>query len=175
MNALFVDESKARGYTMVAALAVEKDVGRLRRDIRSLVLPGQRSIHFTKERDERKRLILSRFVEFGARAQIFHCATKNDVLGRERCLTGLVAFAVARSHTKIVIERDESIEQSDRRILFREVKHYGLTGALTYSLEAPHREPLLWVSDAIAWSYTKGGDWKRRIEPMIAGVIEMSQ
>ncbi|MGK0741654.1 hypothetical protein ACSHWG_07215 [Leucobacter sp. Z1108] len=175
MNALFVDESKARGYTMVAALAAEKDVGKLRRDIRSLVLPGQRSIHFTKERDERKRLILSRFVEFGTRAQIFHCATKNDALGRERCLAGLVSFAAAQSHTKIVIERDESIEHSDRRILFREVKHHGLTGALTYSLEAPHIEPLLWVADAIAWSYTKGGDWKRRIEPMVAGVIKLSQ
>jgi hypothetical protein len=26
---------------------------------------------------------------------------------------------------------------------------------------------MLWAADAIAWSYTKGGDWLRRVSPMI--------
>lgn len=168
-----MDESKTKGYTMVAALVVPDVVSTLRRDVRSLVLPGQRRIHFTKERGERKRLILSRFTEFGVQAHVFHCATKNDVAGREACLAGLVAFAADRSHSKIVIERDESIEQSDRRTLFREVERHGLTGSLAYALEAPHLEPLLWVADAIAWSHTKGGDWKRRVDPLIAGFTRL--
>ena len=82
MSILFVDESKAKGYTMVAALVVPGDVTSLRRDVRSLVLPGQRRIHFTKEQPERKRLILSRLTAFGAQAQVFHCATKSQVRGR---------------------------------------------------------------------------------------------
>lgn len=73
-----------------------------------------------------------------------------------------------------MLERDESIEQADRRILFREVRKLGLADALTYAFEAPHLEPLLWTADAIAWSYAKGGDWRRRAESMIAGVTMQS-
>lgn len=169
MSTLFVDESKAKGYTMVAAVVVSNDVTTLRREVRELVLPGQRRIHFTKERDDRKRLILSKFTTFGVQAQIFHSPAKNDAAGREACLTALVEHASKHAHTKIVLERDESIEQSDRRTLFREVHKHGLTEALSYALEPPHLEPLLWIADAIAWSYTKGGDWNRRIEPLVAG------
>ena len=146
MSILFVDESKAKGYTMVAALVVPGDVTSLRRDVRSLVLPGQRRIHFTKEQPERKRLILSRLTAFGAQAHVFHCTTKSQVLGRETCLTGIVAHAAEHAHTKIVIERDESIEKSDRQILFREARRHGLGDTLNYELEAPHQEPLLWLS-----------------------------
>lgn len=155
MSILFVDESKAKGYTMVAALVVPGDATSLRRDVRSLVLPGQRRIHFTKEQPERKRLILSRLTAFGAQAQVFHCAAKSQLLGREACLTGIVAHAAEHAHTKIVIERDESIEKADRQILFREVRRHGLGDILSYAHEVPHQEPLLWVADAIAWSYTK--------------------
>lgn len=174
MSILFVDESKAKGYTMVAALVVPGDVTSLRRDVRSLVLPGQRRIHFTKEQPERKRLILSRLTAFGAQAQVFHCATKSQILGREACLTGIVAHAAEHAHTKIVIERDESIEKADRQILFREVRRHGLGDILSYALEVPHQEPLLWVADAIAWSYTKGGEWKKRADPLIAGITKLS-
>jgi len=170
VSILFADESKTKGYTMVAALVAPGDVASLRRDVRSLVLPGQRRIHFTKEQPERKRLILSRLTAFGAQTHVFHCAAKSQVRGRDVCLTGIVAHAAEHSHTKIVIERDESIEKSDRQILFREVRRHGLGDALSYTLEAPHLEPLLWVADAIAWSYTKGGEWKQRADPLIAGI-----
>lgn len=173
MSILFVDESKVKGYTMVAAVVVPGDVARLRRDVRSLVLPGQRRIHFTKERPERKRLILSRLTSFGAQAHVFHCVAKSQVRGREACLTGIVAHAAQHAHTKIVIERDESVERSDRQILFREVRRQGLGDALSYALEAPHNEPLLWVADAIAWGYTKGGEWKHRVDPMISGITKL--
>lgn len=105
---------------------------------------------------------------------MLHCATKNQVLGRDACLTGIVAHAAQNSHTKIVIERDESIEKADHQTLFREVRRHGLGGTLSYALEAPHQEPLLWVADVIAWSYTKGGEWKKRADPLIAGVTQLS-
>ena len=93
MNVFFVDESKVKGYTMVAAIIRDDAVSALRRGVRSLVLPGQRRIHFTKERDERKRLILSRLIPLGVRAQVFYCAAKSAVVGREVCLTAIEAYA----------------------------------------------------------------------------------
>lgn len=174
MSMLFVDESKTKGYTMAAALVTPDDVTVLRRNVRSLVLPGQRRIHFTKEQPERKRLILSRLISFGAQAHVFQCLTKSQIVGRDACLSGIVAHAAQHSHTKIVIERDESIEKADRQILFREVKRHRLEGTLSYSLEVPHQEPLLWVADAIAWSYTKGGEWRKRADPLIAEITKLS-
>ncbi len=159
---------------MVAALGVSNDLARIRRDIRKLVLPGQRRIHFTKEHPDRKRLILSRLTATGVTAQIFHCTTKDPVRGRNICLAEIVAYAAEGSFTKLVIERDESIEKSDRQTLFREVRRHGLTDELNYVLETPYQEPLLWVADAIAWSYTKGGEWRQRVDPLIAGITILS-
>lgn len=173
MSILFVDESKSKGYTMVAALIEPGDVDRLRRGVRSLVLPGQRRIHFTKEQLGRKRLILSRLTSLGIQAQVFHCATKIPTSGRDACLTGIVSHAAQSLDTKIVIERDESIEKADRQILYREVRRHNLDGLLNYAFESPHQEPLLWVADAIAWSYTKGGDWKKRAKPLISGITSV--
>lgn len=159
---------------MVAAVVAAADVVSLRREVRSLVLPGQRRIHFTKEQPERKRLILSRLTSLGVQAQVFHCATKNQFHGRDVCLSGIVAFAAKQGHSRIVIERDESIEKSDRQILFREVRQNGCDEALSYALESPHQEPLLWVADAVAWSYAKGGEWKQRSDVIVTEVTRLS-
>jgi len=142
--------------------------------VRSLVLPGQRRIHFTKERDERKRLILSKLIALGVRVQVFHCAAKRAVDGREVCLAALVAHAAEQKCFRIVFERDESIEHADRKFLYGEVRKRGLADVLKYDFKAPHDEPLLWIPDAIAWSHVKGGDWKRRIKLLVGGVEELA-
>lgn len=173
MSTLFVDESKSKGYTMVAAVVVGEDIATIRQEIRALVLRGQRRIHFTKESDPRKRLVLARLVELKVQAHVFHCDAKSDARGREACLVGLVSHAAKHAHTRIVLERDESVEQADRRILYREVERHGIGGAVTYGLETAHQEPLLWIADAIAWSHTKGGEWRRRIRPLIASSTKL--
>ncbi|GHF77951.1 hypothetical protein FHX82_004368 [Amycolatopsis bartoniae] len=33
--------------------------------------------------------------------------------------------------------------------------------------------PLLWVPDAVAWCYGAGGDWRRRVMPIVSKVIEV--
>ena len=174
MSVLFVDESKTKGYTMVAAIIADDEVSALRREVRSLVLPGQRRIHFTKERDKRKRLILSRLVDLGVRAQVFYCAAKSAVVGREACLAALISYAAEQKCFKIVFECDESIERADRKFLYGEVRKRGLANVVKYDFKAPRDEPLLWIPDAIAWSYVKGGDWRRRITPLVNGIEELS-
>ena len=170
MGILFVDESKSRGYTMVAAAVDPRDLTALRRELRALVLPGQRRVHFTKESDSRKRTVVSRLTELGVRAYLVRSSDPGEASARADCLSQLVAAAVRDGHTRIVLERDESIERSDRRVLYSEVERRGLHGSVTYDHEAAHQEPLLWIADAIAWSHTKGGDWRRRIEPLLVGV-----
>ncbi len=173
MSTLYVDESKSKGYTMVAAVVVPGDAAALRQEIRKLIVSGRR-IHFTKESPQHKRKILSRLTELGVQAHVFHCDSKNDAIGRENCLIRLVAHAAEHAHTRIVLERDESIDKTDRRILYREVNNRGLGNSLSYELEQAQQEPLLWIADAIAWSYTKGGDWKRRAGALIVSTTHLA-
>lgn len=167
MSSLFVDESKAKGYTMVAVAVATHDASTLRQQMRALVLPGQRRIHFTNESDSRRRVILSRLRDLGMQADVVHSDDRSELAARMSCLAAIVDLAASRGHERIVLERDDSIEQIDRRFLFDRVNRHGLRAALSYTHETAHQEPLLWAADALAWSWTKGGDWRRRIAPML--------
>jgi len=57
---VYVDESKARGYYIVATATAIGDVQASERALRDLLKPGQRRIHFKSESDSRRRQILSR-------------------------------------------------------------------------------------------------------------------
>ena len=164
---MFVDESKSRIYTMVAAVVVPGDQTALRRDVRTLVLPGQRRLHFTNESDSRRRHILATLERLGVRAHVVQSDHKREAAGREACHRDLVALAARDGHERIVFERDESIEHADRRILYDAVRRLGAGDAISYAHETAHQEPLLWIADAIAWSHARGGDWRRRVQPLI--------
>lgn len=55
---------------------------------------------------------------------------------------------------------------ADRRLI-ASVLHEERNTDLKYQHAAPHEYPLLWVSDAVAWCYSNGGDWMRRAEPLV--------
>src|SRR5690606_17315246 len=54
---IFVDETKAKGYVVVAVLCPDEALALARRTIGRLILPGQRSVHMKNERVRRRRLI----------------------------------------------------------------------------------------------------------------------
>ncbi|MEN9714856.1 MAG: hypothetical protein RJA35_323 [Actinomycetota bacterium] len=56
----YVDESKARGYIMVAVICDNEKSPGIRRTLQELRLPGQRRIHMRKESPKRQREILSK-------------------------------------------------------------------------------------------------------------------
>jgi len=56
---IFVDETKDRGYLIAASVVLPRDLQPARAALRALLLPGQRRIHFTKEKDPRRRAILA--------------------------------------------------------------------------------------------------------------------
>lgn len=173
MSLIYVDESKVKGYTMVTTNIDSRFKNATEKTLRAQLLPGQRRIHFTKESPARRRHFLSKLEKLDFQANVFHCATKNHAHGRHACLVALIDHAAKVGCTRISFEREASVEAADRRTLFSELKKHGLASSLAYSFEEPHREPLLWVSDAIAWCYTKGGDWRRRVTPLISGITEV--
>jgi len=55
----FLDESKRRGLLLAASVVQPRGLGPARTALRRPCLPGQSRLHFTKERDELRRRILT--------------------------------------------------------------------------------------------------------------------
>lgn len=138
-----------------------------------LLKPGQRRLHFKSESDSRRRQILSRMCELEVRVSVWVVRKKPDKEARPMSLGALVEDAVRDGVAQIFIERDESLERADRRLIASIVRRERAS-ELLYRHVAPHEHPLLWVSDAVAWCYSSGGDWIRRVEPIVESrVIRM--
>ncbi len=95
---------------------------------------------------------------------LLYQAAKNDAAGRKACLSAIVRD-IASSAERLVVERDESTLKFDRQVLFDATRRHGCTDSLTYELFAPHEDPLLWIPDAVAWAWVKGGEWKDAVTP----------
>jgi hypothetical protein len=54
--AVFVDESRARGYLLVAVFANSADLPWTRKHVKTLRLPRQRRLHFTTESKPHRKL-----------------------------------------------------------------------------------------------------------------------
>lgn len=170
-DVVFVDESKANSYILAATATSNRTRRDSEKALRSLLKPGQRRIHFKSESNDRRRLILANMCDLELSSYVWMVSGVADKTGRPLCMEAL-ARAVMKSQVRsIVIERDESLVSADRRVIaqvMREHQH----ADVTYSHVEPQSSPLLWVSDAVAWSVAKGGDWRRRIAPLTQGRIE---
>lgn len=166
---IFVDESKVGGYTLVAACVVPSDLADTRRLMRGLLLPGQRRLHFSDERDSRRRQILDTIHASGVRSRIYACRSKAELTARQACLAKVAADAAEMSAELIVIERDDSTMSHDRRTLFQHLRG----SELRYEHKRPYEDSLLWIPDAVAWSWTKGGVWRKRIEDAVEAVEQL--
>jgi hypothetical protein len=160
---VFVDESKAKGLLMAATACDAAEVNAHHRTMASLLMPRERRIHFTKEAPARRRKILGVLAEFGLDVRLYQ-AEKNNAAGREACLNAVVGD-VADSAERLVVERDETTVTFDKQVLFHAARKYGCSDSLHYELLAAHADPLLWVPDAVAWSWMKGGEWRGLVAP----------
>jgi hypothetical protein len=167
---VYVDESERHDYLLCAFL-VRSDVGRLRRAVRAMCQPGQRRVHFAKESPARRRAVLSALTDLGVQARIYR--SPNSVKrSRELCLDALVGDIAAAGAERLVIESRETMDHLDDRVIKAALRRIG-TGELTFGHAGAHEEPLLWVPDAIVWAVGRGGDWRRRAEPLLEKVVDL--
>jgi hypothetical protein len=160
---IFVDETKARAFILVAVRVDNRDVARLRRGMRGLLMPGQERIHFTKERDKRRRVILAELAQH--RLQVLTITSKHPDhgLARAKCLNALVELVARANNAHIVVEVDDSLAAQDARLLARAMQRLSLHRQVSFELASPRQDSGLWAADAIAWAVNRRGDWLRRI------------
>ena len=86
----------------------------------------------------------------------------DNAAGRGACLAAIVRDNASTAH-RLVVERDESTYDFDRRTLTAAVRQHECRDTLRWDLLARKEDPLLWVPDAVAWCWVRGGHWRRLI------------
>lgn len=174
-NHVFVDETKHRGYLLVATAVVPGDLDLIRKMLRGLVLPGQHRLHMKDENDQRRRSITTAITVSGVTATIYDAGRRyrNERERRAACLHALVIDAAPRSDAMLVLEQDDTLLSFDNQRLIEFTRAAGCRDTLRYEHRRAASELLLAVPDAVAWCWAKGGDWRRRIEPIVTGIHEV--
>ena len=167
---VFVDESERRDY-LLGATFVRGPLDPLRAALRGLRRPGQRRIHFSGEQDPRRRELLSAICGLDLTVRIY-ASPRSVKESRELCLSALVADIAPAGASLLVLEGRESMNHRDVRTIDAALRKHG-SGRLEYRHQSPYEEPLLWVSDAVAWAAGAGGDWRRRIAPILEEVVRL--
>jgi len=145
----------------------------IRAALRALQRPGQRRIHFSKEQDSRRRRLLAAMAELDLTSRVY-VSPASVKESRELCLTALIADIAPVGASLLVLESRESMNHLDVLVLDAALRKHG-SQTLVYRHLSPFEEPLLWVSDAVAWAIGAGGDWRRRAEPMIDEVVRLGR
>jgi hypothetical protein len=140
--------------------------------MRGLLLPGERRVHFRSEKDARRKFVLARMVEFGVQARIYSTSADGED-ARDALMRVMVKEIVAYGGARLVLEaRDRVGNLRDRTILAQSLPRDRNLG---YEHREASTEPILWMSDALAWSAGAGGDWRRRIRAMVEAEVRLPE
>lgn len=168
----FVDESKARGFVLAAALVLPEDLAQARKQVNALKLPGQRRVHFATESPSRRRAIIGALVNVQVSVRIYDAtAFHDDREARRASLARLVSDLARLSARMLIIEQDDSLIEADRRLLYAQVRDAGCLETLRYEHKRAHEECLLAIPDAVAWCWAKGGGWRDRTRALVAETV----
>ena len=170
---IYVDESKAKAYLIVAVSVAPGDAAGFRKRMVNLRMPRQGHIHFVNERDSRRKMILDALLEMGIKALVYSISGLNPIAARAILLGALMDDLIDLGASTLIFERDDSALSSDERVLHRGLSKRNLKHDIEYLHLGKSQEPLLWIADAIAWSYARGGDYRRRARLLISHVREV--
>jgi len=172
---MFSDESKARGYITAAVVVPAGSVARVRSTCSSWAMPGSRRFHAQKESSVRRRLALASLVSMERDVHIVLVESargKIQLEARRSHLAALARWASDAGVSRWVIELDQTVQAEDRRTL----SSVG-TGTTTADLEYVHllaaHDAVLWAADLAAWSWTRGGEFRAGIEPLVVARIRV--
>lgn len=175
---IYVDETKAKGYLVAAATGSQSQLAVCRKEIDSLILPGQRSLHMNAEADPRRRKIADTIVTMGETqgiTAVIYDAGRNGTEKERRfqCLRALVHDAAELEQAKIIFDLDETLHKWDRQKMIELTRTADTGQRITYAHHSRNADLLLAIPDAIAWCWARGGEWRKRIRPIVRNVVDL--
>jgi hypothetical protein len=173
----FVDESQRSARYYIAAAVLGPDhLKASRQRMRGLLLPNQPEIHFNREKPARQRALVDAVARMPVEVLVYHGACgRHSEPTRQKCLARLVADLLDRRAHQLVIDSREERDLHDRHTLYRIGGNHPHGHALAHRHCPSTSEALLWIPDIAGWYFGAGGDWRRRIEPIIKESIDIDQ
>lgn len=168
---VFGDESKAHGLLLAAAYVPPGELASVRSLVNGLRKRGQQRVHFCDESPGRRKQIIRAMCEAPIRTVIYDATLiREGVRARRLALGQLVDDALAARAVRLVLERDDSLVGSDLATIKHRLRLTDSPVRLYYEHHRAHDECLLSVPDAVAWCWAKGGEWRKRAEPLVGDV-----
>ena len=171
----FVDESR-RGwsYQVAVAIAEPANLRLLRRDLRGLLLPGQRELHFKREKEARQKIIASTMSRLPVEVHVYtRTCGRREEPARQLCIDRLTRDLLDRGAHRLVLDSRSGRDIEDARTIRRALGPRASETNFVYEHLDSTIEPLLWVADSIAWCFDAGAGWRKRIGDIIAAVIDL--
>jgi hypothetical protein len=171
----FVDESARPPLYLVAAAIVEpSQVRHLRRAMRGLLRPGQRELHFYKEKRANRRQLADIVARLSVEVNIYTRSWDRDrEPARQDCLVRLVGDLLSRPAHRLVIDSRNEQDIHDERTLRGLLGPHPSGSRLVYEHVDSTSESLLWIADIAAWCFGAGTEWRKRIDPIISSVVDL--
>jgi hypothetical protein len=165
------DESKEGGFRLAAVAVEPGELAELRSLVQGFRMRGQRRLHFTGERDGRRKQIIKALLAVPIQAVIYDAPAHPTVRSARAAVIGQLAEDVAAvGAERLVLETDDSTVGSDKHII-RERLAKASCDSLRYEHQRAYEECLLSVPDAVIWCWAKGGHWRAAITPAIEQVV----
>lgn len=155
----FIDESiRDSRYILCVAVLDPAQLAPARKQLARLLLPGQRELHFKKEKPPRRRLLADRIggIEASVTMYVTTRTRKTEEQDRQRCLAEAVGELVRRRAQRVVIDSREEQDRHDEMTIYRALGGRPSTTGVIYEHLGSTASPLLWIPDAVAWCYGAG-------------------
>lgn len=150
---------------MVGHLVADTVAAQLRKAIKSQVLSGQRSTHFSKESDSRRKYLLRQFRKLGCVSIFVVIRNHSTRASRQIAISTLLAVSGEFDIHTLIFDLDETTYLADRELI-RRYNEPRIPNFVHFDFKRRNEEPLLWVADGVAWALNRGGDWLTRIDAL---------
>jgi hypothetical protein len=169
----FVDESVRGGrYVVACVLTDARDLPQLRSSIIGLLRPHQRRLHFHRESPGRRRALIASFATMAVRLVVVSARMtydRDEEAAREARIGRIVSELQTRSVERLVLESRDDDRHDARTIIRARLP----APALLFEHRAPLTEPLLWLTDGVAWTAGLGGEQFAALQPIIDRMFEI--
>lgn len=171
----FADESR-RGslYIVAAAIATPGNLRRLRRDLRGLLLPGQRELHFNDQQDPRRRVLSDVIARLPVEVRVYQrTCQKYFEPARQECVERLTSDLLVAGAHRLVFDTRAELDKKDEETIRNVFAKQPFEARFNYEHVDSTGESMLWIADAVAWCVGAGRGWRKRVDPIVSAVIDL--
>lgn len=162
----FVDESTRRNdYVICAATVPTSELASARKALHQLRAPKQNFIHFVSESDARRGKILTAMSELKTTTTIYVARSRDQVAARTAILETMIPELRNTGVRRLILDSRQGQDHRDRATIYGAVRGEP-EPEFRYDHHPSASEPLLWVPDAVAWAWGRGGRWKSQTEDL---------